>query len=576
MGQAILKAATVITLDEANPRAEAVTVDPDAGTILAVGSLAHCQSTAPQAEVVDLGDIALLPGFIDAHAHPVLAGLVTRPPVHWIAPYVGFPSLASVQAEFARVYQATEAGQPVLFVGLDRLLQGAPALKRPDLDRYFPHRPAVVLDNSGHEVYFNSAAIQALGWAGHTPPTDPPASRFGRNPDGTSDGQAFETGAVAAVLLPMALKIVGNPAHSVAQWYAVMAGYGLTSSSDHAYAAKILPIYEALAATEGCPVRVSLYEAATTPTSADPLQSSAPAELVDKRGIKLWADGSPWVGTIATSDPYLDTPTTARAQIPPGATYDTKLNYTRQQFDQVLDTHAPSGLQISTHVNGDVAIDFVLDAYERALAQHSLLGTDHRWRIEHLGGARADQLARAATLGISTPMGMYQFIYWGDLLDGDIFDTHVGSQWVRVGDAIRAGAVVSLHNDAPVTPPDVLLNLQTAVTRRTPSGTQHGPEQSISLDEALKAHTINAARTLGREGEVGSIEVGKYADFVELSCDPHAVEPGAIATDVKVQGTWLAGRRVDTGAFVQRVAALRPEPHHHEATAEAIQTRHAC
>ena len=575
MTRVIVKAATIITIDPANPRAEAVVVDTDSGKVTAVGSLAQCQQLAPGVDVTDLGDTVLLPGFIDPHSHPVLSGLVTQPPVHWIAPFVGFPTFADVEAEFTRVERTTEAGRPVIFCGLDRMLQGAPVLDREELDRYFPQRPAVVMDDSGHEVYFNSGVIKVLGWADGTPPADPPASRYGRTSDGSSDGRAFETGAVASVLMPVARMVVENPAHSVAQWYSALAGYGLTASSDHAYASGLLPIYEELAATEGCPVRVSLYEVATSPTCTDALSSKVPASMVEKRGIKLWADGSPWVGTMAASFPYLDSPVTRTAQISPTATYDAGLNYSRQQFDEVLDTHGGKGLQVSTHVNGDVGIDLVLDAYERALSKNGLIGSDHRWRIEHLGGARADQLERAAALGVSTSLGLFQFIFWGDLTDGQIFPPEIGSQWIRVGDAVRAGAVVSFHNDAPVTPPNVLLNLQTAVTRRTPSGAQHGPEQIVSLDDALKAHTINAAHTLGREHEIGSIEVGKFADFVELSRDPYTVAPENIATDVTVTGTWLAGSRVDRDAFVARVAGVDPEPHH-AAAAEALKSRHAC
>lgn len=89
------------------------------------------------------------------------------------------------------------------------------------------------------------------------------------------------------------------------------------------------------------------------------------------------------------------------------------------------------------------------------------------------------------------------------------------------GDAFKSGAVVSFHNDGMVSPPIPLLNIQSAITRKTPSGELHGPEQIISLDDALKAHTIAAAYTLHRDKDIGSIEVGKLADFVELSKDPY-------------------------------------------------------
>ena len=90
--------------------------------------------------------------------------------------------------------------------------------------------------------------------------------------------------------------------------------------------------------------------------------------------------------------------------------------------------------------------------------------------------------------------------------------------------------------------------MQAAVTRRCSSGNLHAPEQAATLDEALRAHTVNAAFALGREHEIGSIEVGKLADFVELDADPYAVVPDKIGA-IGVLGTWLGGSRIDLGEF---------------------------
>ena len=107
----------------------------------------------------------------------------------------------------------------------------------------------------------------------------------------------------------------------------------------------------------------------------------------------------------------------------------------------------------------------------------------------------------------------------------------------------------------------MLLNLQSTVTRTTNSGTVHGPNQAISLDQALRAVTINAARQLFVDDTVGSLEIGKLADLVELSRDPYTVDPLRIASDVSVLGTWLGGRRIDLEAFESAVAAMDPAPH---------------
>ena len=136
-------------------------------------------------------------------------------------------------------------------------------------------------------------------------------------------------------------------------------------------------------------------------------------------------------------------------------------------------------------------------------------------------------------------MGPFQFIYWGDLLDGVMFPSAIGSQWQAVGDAFGAGLEPSFHNDGAVTPPDVLLNVQSMVTRTTISGAVHGPNQAVTLDQALRAVTINGARQLFVDDRLGSLEAVKVADLVELSADPYALDARTLASEVRVLGTWV-------------------------------------
>jgi len=120
-----------------------------------------------------------------------------------------------------------------------------------------------------------------------------------------------------------------------------------------------------------------------------------------------------------------------------------------------------------------------------------------------------------------------------------------------------------MHNDGSVSPPLPLINIATAVTRRTRAGTVHDAAQAISLDTAWRAQTIDAARTLRREHLVGSIETGKLADFVELTADPWTVKPEALASSVAVAGTWLGGRRVNLDEFVAAVGGADNTEHAH-------------
>ncbi len=570
----ILKALVVITMNPTSERVDAVAIDTTSGRIAAVGSLEECQQAAPNAVVKDLGNTVLMPGFIDPHSHPLLGGIVTQEPAYWVSPHKGYVTFADVEKLWRKLDAELPPDQPVLCNGLDRLLQGAPELTNTQLDTYFPKRQAVVLDNSGHEVYFNSAVIAANGWAEGKPPKDPVGARFGRNEDGTSNGRAYETAAVVAAAAATMKAAVPHPLLSGARWYALMARNGVTATTEHTYESSLLKAYVALAGAEDCPLRLALYHMSIDPACGEKVSTPISTDLLWKQGIKLWADGSPWVGTIAASFPYLDNATTKQAQIPLGPAGESMLNYPRSELDAILARHAPEGWQMAFHVNGDVGLDVVLDAYERALNANHLAGTDHRWRLEHCGGGRGDQFDRAARMGVGVSLLPAQFIYWGDLLDGTMFSREIGSQWVRAGDAVRAGASVSFHNDGCVSPPIPLLNVQAMVTRRSVSGRLHAANQAVTLDDAFRAHTVNAAYQIGRDHDLGSIEVGKCADLVELSADPFAVDPQQLTEKVQVRGTWRGGRRIDVDRFLKQVEAI--DPTGHGELAEKAAGRHVC
>ena len=142
-----------------------------------------------------------------------------------------------------------------------------------------------------------------------------------------------------------------------------------------------------------------------------------------------------------------------------------------------------------------------------------------------------------------------------------MFKPELGSQWQRVNDAFKANLHTSFHNDGSVSPPDTLRNIQRMVTRTTDSGKVHGANQAVTLDQALRASTINGAYQLKRDKEIGSLEVGKYADLVELSADITAVNPNEILDKVKVKGTWLGGKKIDIAQFLKEISAIDPSEH---------------
>jgi len=556
----ILKAASIITMDDAVPRARALAIDSATGRITAIGSVAEVRAAAPGVAVTDLGSTVLMPGFVEPHSHPLLSGMATQKPAYWVSPNVGIPSWDAVLAVFAKADKENPADQILVFNGVDRLLQQAPLPTRSVLDPIFPTRPVVVVDNSGHGIYFNSATVTLLGWPDGKPPADPVGGSFGRRPDGTSDGTAFESGALMQIVGAVLPKAIPHPLQSGALFYRLMAQNGITATSEHTYNSGQYQAYAALSSVPDCPLRLHVYHMSIESDAASDVDFPNP-ELVRKNGIKLWADGSPWIGNVAISFEYLDNPTTRTAQMELGPRGEAQMNYTRAQLDAILDELVPSGFQMAFHCNGDVGFDVVLDAYARALAKFNLLGSDHRWRVEHLGAARRDQFERAAALGVTCSLSPFQYIYWGDLLDGVMFDPAYGAQWQRVRDAFDAGVTPSYHNDGSVCPPNQLFNVMHTVMRTTTSGAVHGASQAVELDQALRAITINGAYQLKRDHEIGSLAVGKYADLVELSADIYTVPVDRIVDQVKVLRTWLGGKKIQLDTFIDEIAAIDPTRH---------------
>jgi predicted amidohydrolase YtcJ len=562
----IFTADDIITMDDARPRVEAVAVAD--GRIVAVGSIAECRLACPDSVTRELVGSVVMPGFVEPHSHPLLSGMSTEAPAYYIAPWL-VPSWAGILDVAEKAKAEVPQGNSIVLFGLDQLLHGCPFPTAREMDQIFGDRVATIIALSQHKAAVTTATLRELGWADE-PPQDPVGGTFGRLPDGRLDGTADEVPAVLALIKPALASLGGHPLGQSASYLAGMSRVGITSVGDMAYDDTMQAPYEALCALAELPMRVSVYHSTSDPGCSKPLRTAVSPDVLMKGGLKFWADGSAWLGTIATSFPYLDSEAVRRAGITDLHPGPKAFNYDRTELDAMLDRHAGQGWQMACHANGDLTVDLVLDAYEAALTKHNLMGTDHRWRLEHVGAARTDQLARMSRLGVVPTFGVFQLMQWGDLLDGELYESRYGARWSPTGDAAGTDLDAvhqSYHNDGNISPSNPLASVQAAVTRRSnsvsddgqyrfASGNLHGPEQQVSLHIALRAITINAAYILRRDHEVGSISVGKFADFVELSKDPYAVNPATICEDVTIRRTWLAGQPTDPDAFVAAARAL--------------------
>ena len=521
---------TVLTVDDARPTAGALAVSE--GRIVAVGDRADVESlVGPDTQVVELGDGCVMPGLIEAHGHPLMEAIVLADRIVDIRP-VTMPNADDVLAAIVDEVAARGASGAYLN-GWDPLLQvGLPQPTLEWLDGVAPDGSLVIIHNSGHEAYFNSAAARLLGLNRDTP--DPKGAKYGRDASGELDGTAKETGAVFP-LIGGAVDPHGYPDMLLAEC-ARLNRVGLTTCSEMAFDPMFRPALDAL--RNDLTVRLRTYEMSTAAMSTTEVVDNGD-DVVRQIGIKIWVDGSPWIGNIDLTFPYLDTAATRSIGVTPGSCGCA--NYTREQLTEIVGAYFPLGWQMACHVQGDNGVDTILDVYEQALQAHPR--GDHRLRLEHVGAITNEQLQRAHAMGVTCSIFVDQIHYWGDVLVDGLFGEEHGSRWMPAGSAAATGMRISLHNDPPVTPEEPLRNISVAVTRTAPSGRVLGPQERLTVDQAIRAQTIDAAWQLFSDDVIGSLEVGKYADLVVLSADPRSVPPETIA-DLDIRATYLAGRLV--------------------------------
>lgn len=521
---------TVLTVDDSHPTAEALAVTE--GRIVAVGGRGDIDALiGADTRTLDLGDGCVMPGFVEAHGHPVMEAMVLSDRIVDIRP-VTLPDATAV-IDAIRTEVAAQGDNGAYLNGWDPLLQvGLPEPTLEWLDAQAPDTPLVVVHNSGHKAFFNSAAARAVGLTRDTP--DPKGARYGRDAGGDLDGSAEEIGAVFS-LLGGVIAPSDYPAMLTAELVRLNRA-GLTMCSDMAFDPLFRPLIEQM--RNQLTVRLRLYEMSTAEMTTE-MSPDNGDDLLRQIGIKIWVDGSPWVGNIDLSFPYLDTQATRTIGVAPGSCGHA--NYTREQLTEIVQTYYPQGWQMACHVHGDVGADTILDVYEDTLRKWP--HDDHRLRLEHVGAITDAQLERAHRLGVTCSLFVDHIHYWGDIIVDGLFGPEHGSRWMPCGSAVATGMRISLHNDPPVTPEEPLRNISVAATRTAPSGRVIGPEQRISVDQAIRAQTLDAAYQLFADDLVGSLEVGKYADMVVLSADPRAVSPEQVA-DLQVRATFLAGTQV--------------------------------
>jgi predicted amidohydrolase YtcJ len=517
---------TVYTSDSALPRAEAFAVK--AGRFTAVGSSSEIRNLATRrTQVIDAQRMTVTPGFIDAHCHPSgvqeLYGVNTN--------------LRTVREIQSAIKQKAESTAPEVWVTgfmfddtkLDR------PLTRKDLDEATTEHPVSVAHRGGHTNFYNSKAFELAGVTAQTP--DPPDGRFFKE-HGELNGRVAENARSV-------FSRVGKRETFSADQRRDRARKGMAHMSKLFNAAGLTSVHNAatsqdqILAYEDCRKNGELTHRAYmmirspqafTGLKAANISTGFGDEWIRVGGVKFVADGSASERTMRMSTPYV------------GTTDYGILTMTQDQLYEAIDDAHSHNFQVGVHANGDVTIDMVLKAYERALQKWP--DPNRRHRIEHCTLVNPDLIRRIKASGV-IPTPFWTYVYYH------------GEKWVEYGDAkvasmfahksfLDAGIRVPGASDYTPGPFEPLMALQSMVTRKDYKGRVWGPNQKVTVDEALTIATINGAYASFEENLKGSITSGKLADFVVLEKDPHDVEPDQIM-HIKVNRTAVGGKTVYGG-----------------------------
>jgi hypothetical protein len=210
-----------------------------------------------------------------------------------------------------------------------------------------------------------------------------------------------------------------------------------------------------------------------------------------------------------------------------------------EQLREIFERALAAGVRVHSHTNGDEATELVLDTLALALRAHP--SPDHRFTLQHCQLADAAQFRRMRALGMCVNLFPNHHFYWGDQHYALTVGPERAERMNACATALANGVPLAIHSDAPVTPLGPLFTAWCAVNRQTASGRILGTEERISVTDALRTITLGAAYTLGLDGEVGSIECGKAADFAVLEDDPTEIG-GEKLRDVRIWGTVQGGR----------------------------------
>ena len=531
----VFAAKKFITMDPNTPEVTHVAVRD--GRILALGGKECANEWGSVHHDDRLADTIVMPGLVEGHAH-MMAGAI------WKYAYVGYhdrtdPSGnlwrglkdgSAVVAGLAEFADRLDFDEPIVGWGFDPIFLASERLSRFHLDEISSDRPIAIIFSNFHLMCVNSYALEMVGYDQHSN-----VEGVIKAPDGLPTGELQEMAAMFPIMRRLGIDFRGlsQSPDAILAYAQVAQRAGVTTITDlfssmedddvdvmlqiidDNFPLRIVPVLGAM----GDPVSFADKAERLAKRSTDKLRMGA-VKLMTDGSIQGWTARVRWPGYLGGQ---------------PNGIWNTE----PEMIYSLCAEMQARGIQMHIHVNGDQAAEVSLDAIQAALALNP--GQGHRHVLQHCQMMDRDLYERAAELGCCVNIFSNHIWYFGDQHVALTLGEGRAARMDAARSALDAGLHIALHSDAPVTPLGPFFTAWCAVNRRTMSDRVLGSAQCLSVSEALYAITMGAAYTLKLDAEIGSISVGKRADFAILGDDPTSIDPMALK-DVPVLGTVSGGR----------------------------------
>lgn len=531
----------IVTVNAKNEEVQALAVQD--GKIVGLGKKAAVLKDwqANTTKMVDLQGQTLMPGFVEPHVHIMMTALTEELWLNLSNFSAQYDTLDTLSQKLKAHLKTLPKGQWLGAFGVDpsRTNPFMAELTADVLDKVSTDVPIMVINQSGHIAYVNHKAFELAGINDKTPnPGD--GGIYMKDAQGRLTGVVVEPTAILSLIKKMPPPSEADIVRAIQKTAKNIASKGVTTSAEITLGLMLgldneLKLFKAMTHSDDFPIRVRAY--LYGPLLGKGFNTIKPNEGDDRLrfvGIKFVADGSTQGITAALSEPYL---------YPRGTHFRGNLDYKDDEIYALTKPLFDQGWQIATHANGDRTIEQTLNTYSKLLAGN----TDpkaRRMRIEHFTINTPEQVKKAAQLGIIPGFTIGHVDYWGEAFHNHIVGPERASRIDPSASFKKEGARFTYHSDSPVSnvgPLNYITEGSGRLWQKAPRKVL-GPNERVSVDDAIRAVTIDAAYSMFSDDKVGSLEVGKQADLVVLEKNPRKT-PVEQIRNIKVKSTWIDGKQ---------------------------------